>query len=162
MCFLLSYWNQVPTTLPFNHIVATKKVPLHQNYYTKRREGDEMATDIVAGSWCAWWRHQNRGTVHNGLKLFLSAIIIPKLCTLISLINVKSRLLILKKNTLHVYWFLKFIPPYIPRLLHLCTSFFPKNPTIHVYSNLHVYWFCNFYTPSTFIPTSTTIREMNM
>ena len=41
------------TTLPFNHIVATKKVPLHQNYYMKRREGDEMATDIVAGSWWA-------------------------------------------------------------------------------------------------------------
>ena len=100
--------------------------------------------------------------------------------TLISLTNVKSGLLILKKNsTLHVYWFLRFFPPSTPRLLHLCTSFFPKNPTLHVYSNLHVYWFCNFCTPprlfqppclviwqllhpSTFIPTSTLIKEMRV
>ena len=30
------------------------------------------------------------------------------------------------------------------------------------YSNLHVSWFCNFCTPSTFIPTSTFIREMRV
>ena len=39
-------------------------------------------------------------------------------------------------------------------------SFFPITPTLHAYSNLHGYWFCNFCTPSTFIPTSTVIREM--
>ena len=73
--------------------------------------------------------------------------------TLISLRNVESRLLILKKNppsasthisTLHAYWFLRFFPPSTPRLLHLYTSFFQK------------------ITPSTFIPTSTAIREMRV
>ena len=39
---------------------------------------------------------------------------------------------------------------------------FPKNSTLHVYSNIHIYWFCNFCTPSTFIPTSTVIREMRV
>ena len=44
-----------------------------------------------------------------------------------------------------------------PRLL-----IFQKNSNLHGYSNLHVYWFCNFCTPSTFIPTSTLIREMRV
>ena len=49
-----------------------------------------------------------------------------EMTTLISLIiNVESRLLILKKeSTLHVYWSLRFLPPSTPRLLHLCASFF--------------------------------------
>ena len=71
---------------------------------------------------------------------FLQCII----STLISLINVKSRLPILKnstihkkKSTLHVYWFLRFFPPSTPHFLELCTSFFQKIP------------------PSTFIRTST-------
>ena len=62
-----------------------------------------------------------------------------------SLINVESRLLILKKKSpLHVYWFVRFFPPSTPRLLHLYTSFFQKIP------------------PSTFIPISTAIREMRV
>ena len=55
--------------------------------------------------------------------------------TLISLINMKSGLPILKNSTLHkknstllVYWFLRFFPPSTPRLLHLCSGFFQKIP----------------------------------
>ena len=43
-----------------------------------------------------------------------------------------------KKSTLHVYWFLRFFPPFTPRLLELCISFFLQNPTLHVYANLHI------------------------
>jgi hypothetical protein len=69
--------------------------------------------------------------------------------TLISLINVKSCLLILKKKStllahFHVYLFVRFISLSTPCLLHLCTSsFFQKIP------------------PSTFIPTSTFIDFAN-
>ena len=49
-----------------------------------------------------------------------------------------------KKSTLHVYWFLRFFPPSTPRLLPLCTSFFQK------------------ISPSTFIPTSSAIKEMRL
>ena len=74
--------------------------------------------------------------------------------TLISLINVKSGLPILKHSSLHKnnppFTFIDFLdfPPSTLRLLHLCIQFF------------HVYWFFRFCTPSTFIPTSTVIRKM--
>ena len=68
------------------------------------------------------------------------------LSTLISLINMTSRLPILKNSTLHKtkihptrLLISQIFPPSTPRLLDLCTSFFKKNPTLHVYSNLHVY-----------------------
>ena len=71
--------------------------------------------------------------------------------TLISLINMKSRLPILKNSTLykkkstpHVYWFLRLFPSSNPLLLEFCTSIFQKIP------------------PSMFIPTSTFIREMRV
>ena len=56
-------------------------------------------------------------------------------------------------NSLHVYWFLRFFPPFTPHIVQLCTSFFPINTTPNVY------WFCNLCTPSMFIPTSTAIRD---
>ena len=62
-----------------------------------------------------------------------------KVASLISIIDVKSRLPTFQNYTLHVYWFLRFFPTSIPRLLELCTSFFQKIP------------------PSMFIPTSTFI-----
>ena len=66
--------------------------------------------------------------------------------TIISLINVKSCLLILKKQihppcifpSYMVINFLDFFPPSTPCLLQLCTRFFSKNATLHVYSNFHV------------------------
>ena len=62
-----------------------------------------------------------------------------EMTTLISLIiNVESRLLILKKeSTLHVYWSLRFLPPSTPRLLHLCASFFfwPKSVFLKSFGN---------------------------
>ena len=76
-------------------------------------------------------------------KAMLKYVFASEISTLISLINVKIRLLILKKNppsmhisTLNVYWFFRFIPPSTHRLLQLCASFFQKIP------------------PSTFISTS--------
>ena len=82
--------------------------------------------------------------------------------TLISLINVESRLLILKKqfhppHTFPPSMFIDFIDFFHPPLLVYCIYVLvPKNPI------LHVYWFCNFCTPSTFIPTSSAIREMRV
>ena len=85
-----------------------------------------------------------------------------KVASLISLINVKSHLLTLKNSTLHK----KIHSPRLlisPRLLELCTtSFFQKIPPSMFFSNLHIKWFDNFYTPFTFIPTSTFIREMRV
>ena len=80
--------------------------------------------------------------------------------TLISPINVKSRLRILKNSTLYkkfspsrlIDFLSRFIPFSTPCLLHLCTSLFRKSPCLlqhkrllilqllnplHVYSNLH-------------------------
>ena len=82
---------------------------------------------------------------------FLFCLIYFKIGTLIFLINVKSRLTILKNSTIykkkstpHVYWFLRLFPSSNPPLLELCTSIFQKIP------------------PSMFIPTSTFIREMRV
>ena len=47
--------------------------------------------------------------------------------------------------------FIDFLDFFIPPLL-----------VYFIYSKLHVSWFCNFCTPSTFIPTSTVIREMRV
>ena len=74
------------------------------------------------------------------------------LLTLISLINVEARLLILKKKSpLHVYWFLDLFhhSSFISKTSQPPRLFQPPRSFI-----LH------FYTPSTFIPTSTVIREM--
>ena len=61
------------------------------------------------------------------------------LCTLISLINVKSRLLILKKNPPSTFIdFLDFFPPSTPRLLQVCTSFFQKIPSSTVIREMRV------------------------
>ena len=68
----------------------------------------------------------------------------------------------MEDSNLHVYWFLGFFPPSIPRLLQLCTRFFPKNPTLHVYFNLLVYWLCNLCTHFTFVPTSSAIGGMRV
>ena len=57
--------------------------------------------------------------------------------------------------------FLDFFHPPL-HVYYIYVLVFPKDPTLHVYSNLHVYWFCKFCTPSTFIPTSTVIREMRV
>ena len=86
------------------------------------------------------------------LPYFLCSLLLElKSSTLISLINVKSRLPILKNSTLykkkstpHVYWFLRLFPSSTPPLLELCASIFRKIP------------------PSMFIPTSTFIREMRV
>ena len=67
-----------------------------------------------------------------------------------------------EKATLHKKnppsMFIDFLDFFHPLLLVYWNYvlFFPKNPT------LHVYWFCNFCTPSTFISTSTVIREMRV
>ena len=83
--------------------------------------------------------------------LYFFCLIYFKIGTLIFLINVKSRLTILKNSTIykkkstpHVYWFLRLFPSSTPPLLELCTSIFQKIP------------------PSMFIPTSTFIREMRV
>ena len=75
--------------------------------------------------------------------------------TLISLINVKSHLLILKKQKPP-----PTIPPSTSKIFFTLHSsfiavlyyFLQKNPTLHVYSNLHIYWFFN----------SSAIREMRV
>ena len=61
-------------------------------------------------------------------------------------------------SILHVYWFLRYFPPYTPSLLQLCTSFFQKI----IYSNILVYQFRICCTHSTFIPASLAIREMRV
>ena len=78
-----------------------------------------------------------------------------KRSTLSSLINVKSRLPILKNFTLHkeisafhVYWFLRFFSTLHFAFIAFMHYFFPDNPTLHVYSKLHISCFCNFCTPS--------------
>ena len=77
---------------------------------------------------------------------------------LISIINMKSRLLILKKNN-PLSMFIEFLDIFHHPLLVYCSYilvFFSKNPT------LHFYLFCNFCTTSKFISTSMVIREMRV
>ena len=95
------------------------------------------------------------------IRLLQYVLLCPKRCS--HLYN-KSEVTLtdFEKNS-PLSMFIDFLNFFHPPLLVYCSYtlvFFPKNPTLHIYSNLHFYLFCNFWTTSTFIPTSTVIREM--
>ena len=88
--------------------------------------------------------------------------------TLISLINVKSRLPILKNSTLHKKnppsAFIDFLDFFHPPLHVYCIYvlvFSKKSQPPRLFQSPRL-WFCNFCTLSTFIPTSTFIKEMRV
>ena len=89
--------------------------------------------------------------------------------TLISLINVEPTLTDFEKfhppqNKNPPSTFIDFLDfsTLHSSFIRFMYKFFPKNPTLHVYSNLHVDWFFSFCTPSTFKSPSTVIREMKV
>ena len=86
----------------------------------------------------------------------------------------KAPLTILKNTTIHkknppfhIYWFHEYFPAkLIPNDYEGLTCSFRTNLVpfrIRTFRHpLHVWWFCIFCTPSTFIPTSTFIREIRL